>query len=438
MTGSLQRAGKRKGGIPVSRKKVKTRGILGILGKRAAGQVYDKRSLGLVPVQTFDRRRLFFSLLVKYEDLERYDVQLTSAGNAAPRRFRKIYSRKAFPYLSLRPDFKGAYKTFFLKIALIRDRDDHEVVVIDRQSGDRERIWDIMALGRGPARSAGAAPGDREIAELAKMPYDAARPVARRILETALSGSAQEADLVRLKVYAALRVNHRYLRGRLQKAKPDENARLARSVNAMLEPCFIGPHGFNRKLDSIGDQELHQALAPLFSFIESIGAVGFLNNGTLLGARRSGDMLPHDDDLDIAIHVNGDTEAQVAGEWQRVRNAFSQHYQVIDKGAFFAVDILGGVEIDIFPAWTRDGRAFVYPICAGEMAHGDLLPVSQLSLRGTPYPAPRDTDALLALNYGPKWRVPDPYYKFDPQVAKQFEHMKNLLLAPSSDQGART
>lgn len=413
---------------------VEAKGFAGILGKRGGSQVFDTGSPGLVATRPFGSRQLLFSALANYNDLERYEVRLTSAGSTAPRKFWKIFVRKRFPYLSLRPEFKDAYKTFFVIAALIRGRDDHEILVIDRQTGDSQRICDIMALGRGPAQSPPREWSDREIAALAQIPRDEARLVARDILETGLLGTAEEADLLRLKVFAALRVNHRFIRSRLQRAEAAERTRLARSINTILEPYFLGPHRFSRRLASIRDQELHEALTPLFSFIESIGASGFLNNGTLLGARRSGDMLPHDDDLDIAIHVHGDTETQIAEEWRQVRNAFRERYEIIDKGAFFAIDILDRIKVDVFPAWTLDGRAYVYPICAGEMAHDDLLPVSKVTLRGTAYPAPRNVEALLALNYGPNWRVPDRYWKFDRKAAKRFGRMKNHLYETTTHQ----
>jgi SAM-dependent methyltransferase len=41
------------------------------------------------------------------------------------------------------------------------------------------------------------------------------------------------------------------------------------------------------------------------------------------------------------------------------------------------------------------------------------VPLSTVALEGYDVPAPADPEALLALNYGPDWRIPDPSFKYD-------------------------
>ena len=70
-----------------------------------------------------------------------------------------------------------------------------------------------------------------------------------------------------------------------------------------------------------------------------------------------------------------------------------------------------GVDIDLFPAWVAEGQVFVFPHTVGALSVDQVLPLRPCPVTG--YPVPQDPEAMLEVNYGADWRVPDPLFKFD-------------------------
>jgi hypothetical protein len=45
--------------------------------------------------------------------------------------------------------------------------------------------------------------------------------------------------------------------------------------------------------------------------------------------------------------------------------------------------------------------------------------MGSITIRGRDFPIPADPNGVLSVNYGPNWRVPDPFWRFDYKKSKR-------------------
>lgn len=158
--------------------------------------------------------------------------------------------------------------------------------------------------------------------------------------------------------------------------------------------------------------------ATVLAFLQRNGFDAFIVGGTLLGAVRDGEILPHDDDADLAYLSSHSHPADLVLENDRlhrllvesgfrvVRHSWS-HLQVLSE------DLEQDYYVDIFTAFHKSGH-FHEPIHVRAPGMTDaILPLGELELHGVRLAAPRDPEAWLAACYGPSWRVPDPSFVFE-------------------------
>ncbi len=158
--------------------------------------------------------------------------------------------------------------------------------------------------------------------------------------------------------------------------------------------------------------------AHIVSELSRIGLRPFIVGGTLLGGIRTGSLLPHDDDADIAYLSKYVNPADVAREGFRVgaelaaagyeiRRHSATHLQLLFR------DDAGEVVhyIDVFAAFfSADGQINQPFHVRGEMRPDQLLPFRTVTLDGTEFPAPADAEHWLTINYDENWRTPIPGY----------------------------
>lgn len=158
--------------------------------------------------------------------------------------------------------------------------------------------------------------------------------------------------------------------------------------------------------------------ATVLTFLEDAGFTAFIVGGTLLGAVRDGEILPHDDDADVAylsshsdpsdlvIENEGLRRQLVARGFRVVRHSWSHLQVLID-------DASQDYYVDIFTAFYKSGE-FHEPIHVRASGMDDaILPLRSLPLHGFELAAPNDPEAWLAACYGPSWRTPDPSFTFE-------------------------
>ena len=146
----------------------------------------------------------------------------------------------------------------------------------------------------------------------------------------------------------------------------------------------------------------------------------FVTGGTLLGpVREAGELLPHDDDADLAYLSRASYPVDVAVEGMQLARALrsaghdvlrlsAAHLQVLVEH-----DGMPDHYVDVFTGFLLDGYWYQHFALRTRAEPEAVLPPRTLEVRGRTEPAPRDPERVLVELYGENWRVPDPAYTFD-------------------------
>lgn len=200
-----------------------------------------------------------------------------------------------------------------------------------------------------------------------------------------------------------------------QEGRTAEFAEFDRRLRAYIAPKVLTNHAFR---DGNFSTEDHGAIwAGVTAHMVTLGTLGyeaFLNSGTLLGVVRDGKLIDHDDDVDLAVLLRAADAEAAAREWTdlkgKLREAGALDPEQIDKPQICKLKRIGGVEVDLFPAWQQAGRFYVYPHTHGDLGAADVLPLRPAP--HGPFTLPAQPEKMLSVNYGAGWREPDPLFKF--------------------------
>lgn len=178
----------------------------------------------------------------------------------------------------------------------------------------------------------------------------------------------------------------------------------------------ISNHGVGTKmLASLNHESIWNQIRSNIAVLNKAGYEVFLNSGTLLGVTRDGKLIDHDDDVDLALILKADNPADAAEEWKSLGALLDENgirdLNAKKNPAIYKLKSAEGCDIDLFPAWIQDDCFFIYPHTRGQLARSDVLPLAQCRISKQAIPS--DPEKMLAINYGEKWRKPDPYFKFD-------------------------
>jgi hypothetical protein len=173
--------------------------------------------------------------------------------------------------------------------------------------------------------------------------------------------------------------------------------------------------GMSQSIEDAGDADelVTMTSALLHDLNEVIGVPAFIAYGTLLGAVRSGRLIGHDTDADVAYLSAFSHPADMATESFRIQRGLQDLGWPIDRGRAAKLVVKRSRHVDIFVSYFQDDRFVLDQWVEGELRREHLLPLSSVTLEGHSLPAPAHPEALLALNYGPGWRTPDPSFHYD-------------------------
>lgn len=182
-----------------------------------------------------------------------------------------------------------------------------------------------------------------------------------------------------------------------------------------LSPLVLTNHGYhNNSFATIDHDTVWETVDSHLRTLRRAGYEVFLNSGTLLGVVRDERLIDHDDDIDLAVMLNATTAEEAAAEWKTLRQTLITldlfEADVRGMPAVYKLRPAGNIEIDLFPAWLENDRAYVYPHTPGSLGIEDVMPLQPCALTGQAIPAV--PERMLAENYGKDWRNPDPLFKF--------------------------
>ena len=207
-------------------------------------------------------------------------------------------------------------------------------------------------------------------------------------------------------------------------------------VDASGTPLVVNKWGrLGTALETMGaaaQRRIIDRAASIVSELTNLGLRPFIVGGTLLGAVRSGALLPHDDDADIAYLSEYTSPVDVAREGFRVgaqltaagheiRRHSATHLQLLFRDASGEIVHY----IDVFSAFfTADGQINQPFHVRGNMRENQILPFRAVDIDGTMFPAPADPAHWLTINYDANWRTPIPGYVLEtpPETRRRFDN----------------
>jgi hypothetical protein len=176
---------------------------------------------------------------------------------------------------------------------------------------------------------------------------------------------------------------------------------------------------FENADDSLRDRVL-DAAQRLASDLHQLGVTAYICSGTLLGAVRTGHILPHDDDVDFGVLARATHPVDIVLEGYALEEALHDlgyatfrhsgaHLQVLFTGTGGGPDFY----MDIFTSFFRDDGTFNQPFHLRQtMMRSAIAPTSEVQLEGRTFASPANPGAWLSACYGVSWQTPDPSFRF--------------------------
>ncbi|MGY2005215.1 methyltransferase domain-containing protein [Blastococcus sp. SYSU DS1024] len=152
---------------------------------------------------------------------------------------------------------------------------------------------------------------------------------------------------------------------------------------------------------------------------ERLGPVVFVTGGTLLGPiRNGGQLIPHDDDTDLAYLSARTHPADVALEhFELGRLLRERGYEAIRlSGAHvqmhFSHEGVPDHYVDVFAGFYIGDWWHQHFVIRAQVPPSEVVPPTEIMVAGRPEPASRNPEIMLRELYGPGWRTPDPAFRF--------------------------
>lgn len=152
-------------------------------------------------------------------------------------------------------------------------------------------------------------------------------------------------------------------------------------------------------------------------FAERHGVVAFPHYGTLLGHIREQKFIDHDDDVDLSIAIYDISLDRIIDRFFTLIHdtcADGHNVNVVNAGHFaISHKDLPLIPIDIFLSWGTDPLSF--NTCFGVSGRLQYsLAFIAAELEDQKIRVPIQSEEILAMTYGPSWKLPDPTFIWQP------------------------
>lgn len=208
-------------------------------------------------------------------------------------------------------------------------------------------------------------------------------------------------------------------------------------IDAILHPKSVTPHGYTITFDQQDSEEIFRSMARAAAPLSQLEKPIFLYAGALLGYIRSGGLIGHDDDLDFGVFLGECSAAEAGNRWLSYKRDLADLGLIVEQecarnSLSFKLNSDLPVDVDLFPAWSRDGKFSVYPYSLDALNAASVFPLK--SFGQDPLMLPADPEAFLIQSYGEDWRVPDPLFHLNwPRKKREFEAIAQINYSLKSE-----
>ena len=169
-----------------------------------------------------------------------------------------------------------------------------------------------------------------------------------------------------------------------------------------------------KQASSFNQESAGQALVALQQVLDRSGHKAFLVSGTLLGYAREGQLLAHDNDIDVGV-MNWESQFDIVLALAE-SDEFAMNTRTMGGAQTYALVVLHvptGITIDVF-LYHPEGDKLVTGVQSqfGYLQKFAFTPfgLRQVDFLGIKVYVPDDVDRNLTENFGAGWRVSDPGY----------------------------
>ena len=212
-------------------------------------------------------------------------------------------------------------------------------------------------------------------------------------------------------------------------------------IPVMIDKWGLLQRPFSGRDASVIEQMVDVADQILEVMRTECGIEGWIAFGTLLGAMREGTVIGHDSDIDLAYLSEQSSPAEMALELYDVARALRRHgLKVLAKSGSFVTVVFtspdgGQSSIDIYTCFYVGEHLHETATVREVVPRSAIMPLIELEFEGRMLASPAQPDTMLAVSYGPGWRVPDPSCKHEPgpDVTERFHGWFSSLMRQRRD-----
>jgi len=182
-------------------------------------------------------------------------------------------------------------------------------------------------------------------------------------------------------------------------------------------PLRLGKHGLRVPIGYRDEETIMGHLLEMRDKIRALGHKPLFMYGTLLGAIREKDFIPHDDDVDLAVIMSGVGPDRVNEECDKFIDLLNENGVKANRGARHSPLIhchRGPVTYDIF-ILGHVGDTVYWPHTALKVVpeRADIfLPTGEVEFKGEMFDAPANPPAVCEARYGKDWQTPNPAFEW--------------------------